>query len=196
MAASEEFARFADTVAGVLFRPRVTFHMLACQARVDLSRLWEAAALVIAVATLDGMRLAWASTSGPLVLASVISAQWTALFLWIPVVAVPALIDTAAGRGLSRARSFMVLSGWSFLPWLFTAPFSLFYLSLGSWFVVFTAAVMFAQMVYLFFLAVREVFHVTSEQVFYFVIVVPQVASIALAFWIGQVVSEALSLMF
>jgi len=187
-------ARFADTFFGVLTAPRATFKLIAREAETDRSRLAEALALVTLIASLDGLRQVWRTDSASLVSLTMLLSAASGIALWLSVVAAPTVASMTLGRGFGRAEAFAVTTAWSFLPWLFMPALSLWEPLAGTAVVVTAGVLLFAAMVRLFWIAVQETFELSSEQILYFVFVIPQLVVFAVWMWASQLLGSALSL--
>jgi hypothetical protein len=182
-----------DTMYGVVAAPRQTFRELAGRPKTDRSLPWLAGTVVVMSGAQEGLR-AGVYEGGAILPAMVVSALGF-VFLWLCLVAVPGVLCLFFPVSRAAVRSFAVTSGFSFLPWLFMGPLSLYGVFLGTGAVILFWLAMLAWMVYLLYLAVQQCFSLNGKQALSVLFLLPPVVVLALWLWAWQIISSVVALL-
>ncbi|HEY9871723.1 MAG TPA: hypothetical protein V6D08_21380 [Candidatus Obscuribacterales bacterium] len=182
-----------DTLYGVIAAPRQTFGQLAGRYRADRALLWPAGTVVVVCGVQEGLR-AGAWQGGALLPAVAVSALGF-VFLWLSLVAVPGVLCLAFPVSRAAVGSFAVTSGFSFLPWVFMGPLSLYGVVLGQGIVLIFWLTQLAWMLYLLYLAVQQSFSLSGKQVLSVLFILPPVILLAIWLLVWQIISSVVALL-
>jgi hypothetical protein len=164
-------ASWIENFVGMLTNPIKTMHELAELNEHQLTGFGGATLAVLVPCILDGLRMTPPTNLvvAPLtVTASVIMG----LLMWATLAGLLSLTGWIFGAPISRCRRAFILTGWSFVPWMFMGPVYCYREALGLWFALF-AVIPFAWMFILQMLAVREAFQLKSTQMLLLFFAVP-----------------------
>lgn len=177
-----------DTLYGVVAAPKQTFGQMAARRETDRSLLWLAGTVVAACGAQEGLRAsAW---QGQAILPAVAVSALGFLFLWLSLVAVPGVLCLFFPLKGKSVGAFAVTSGFSFLPWLFMAPLSLYGVALGQGISLLFWLTMLAWMVYLLYLAVQQSFSLSCRQALAALFILPQAILLVLLLSAWQMISS------
>lgn len=186
---------FIDLLYGVLAAPRKTFRHLSRASSDNWPSIGVAGGIVIAGAALDGLRFGPGFGGPAALVGNVVLSIYMGIMLWLSMVAVPAVLAKFFSFKRSKVQAFAVTSGWSFLPWVFMAPLSLWDPVLGSGSVFLFAVTLFCWIVYLLWIAAQESFSTTGKQTLCLLLILPQLIFLVTFLWLWQVVNETFSLL-
>lgn len=164
-------ASWIENFAGVITNPIRTFRELAVLNEHHLTGFGGATLAVVIPCALDGLRVAPPSNMA-FALLTIPSSIIMGLLMWAALAGLLSLTGWIFGAPMSRCRRAFVLTGWSFVPWIFMGPVYCYRDALGMWFAI-LAVIPFGWMFVLQMLAVREAFELKSTQMILLFFAVP-----------------------
>lgn len=164
-----------EIFTGTLLAPVATFRRLVTEVAENGGNIPMAAAVVVCVFALDGLRLTSPNHLEGAAFHMALSAGY-GTFLWSSTAGAVALAGACFKQPSISAKAAFVTLGWSMLPWLFTAPLFAMKEALG----VFYALLMCIPLVWIFCLqliAITQSYRMQAWQTAALVLLVPGLIS-------------------